>query len=242
MFKVERIAKKFGRLEVFHDLSLVFPTGKITAILGPSGCGKTTLLKILAGLIIPDQGEVTSTEKTSFLFQEPRLLPWLTIRQNLTLVLQDKLPAATVDSAIERYLEAVGLAEYHRFYPGQLSGGMKQRAAMARALSFPAELLLMDEPFKSLDLKTRYQLVSDFLKLWRQKPNTVVVVTHDVKEAVWLGDQILVLSEKPARLIVRFENEIPVELRMGSKEALGLEQEIVTILLGAPHPVSGSGA
>lgn len=239
MLKVERIAKKFGQLEVFHDLSLAFPTGKITAILGPSGCGKTTLLKILAGLIEPDQGEVASTEVTSFLFQEPRLLPWLTIRKNLTLVLQDKLPGAAVDSAIECYLKAVGLAEYHRFYPSQLSGGMKQRAAMARALSFPAELLLMDEPFKSLDLKTRYQLVSDFLNLWRQRPNTVVVVTHDVKEAVWLGDQILVLSERPARLIARFENAVPFELRMDSKEALGLEQEIVTILLGPPHLVSG---
>ena len=231
MFKVERITKKFGQLEVFHDLSLVFPTSKITAILGPSGCGKTTLLKILAGLIRPDQGGVMSTKRVSFLFQEPRLLPWLDIRQNLALVLQDKLPAAAVDPLIRRYLKAVGLAEYHRFYPGQLSGGMKQRAAMARALSYPAELLLMDEPFKSLDLKTRYQLVSDFLNIWRQSPSTVVVVTHDVKEAVWLGDQILVLSEKPTRLNARYENEIPSELRMGSKEALGLEQVITRELL-----------
>ena len=231
MYRLEGIAKKFGQLQVLRDLSLEFPTNKITAVLGPSGCGKTTTLKILAGLLQPDRGIVKSTEKLSFLFQEPRLLTWLNIRQNLALVLEDRLPATVVDSQIEAYLKAVGLAKYHRFYPGQLSGGMKQRAAMARALSYPADLLLMDEPFKSLDLKTRYQLVSDFLALWRQKSNTVVIVTHDVQEAVWLGDQILVLSEKPARLIASFRNDVPFELRMGSKEALGLEQEITGALL-----------
>ncbi|MGE5604185.1 MAG: ABC transporter ATP-binding protein [Bacteroidota bacterium] len=225
MFRVSGIAKKFGQLQVFSDLSLEFSKNKITAILGPSGCGKTTALKILAGLVKPDQGIVESTEKLSFLFQEPRLLPWLNIHQNLALILQDKIP--DVDNQIGRYLKAVGLGEYYRFYPGQLSGGMKQRAAMARALSYPAELLLMDEPFKSLDLRTRYQLVSDFLALWRQKPNTVVVVTHDVKEAVWLGDRILVLSEKPARLVERFENEFPPESRM-SGDGLGDLEQIIT--------------
>ena len=214
MFRVTGIAKKFGGLQVLRDLSLEFPTNKITAILGPSGCGKTTLLKILAGLVKPDQGRVESTEKLSFLFQEPRLLPWLNIRQNLALILRDKLPAADLGNQIKSYLKAVGLADYHRFYPGQLSGGMKQRAAMARALSYPAELLLMDEPFKSLDLKTRYQLVTDFMALWRRNPNTVVVVTHDVKEAVWLGDQILLLSEKPARLVDKFDNKLLSEARM----------------------------
>ncbi len=233
MFKVEEITKNFGELQVFQDFSLEFPTGKITAILGPSGCGKTTLLKILAGLIKPGRGAVESTEKLSFIFQEPRLLPWLNIRQNLALVLEDKLPAGTVDTHIEYYLEAVGLAEYHRFYPGQLSGGMRQRAAMARALSYPADLLLMDEPFKSLDLKTRYQLIADFLALWRHRPNTVVMVTHDIKEAVWLGDQILVLSEKPARLIARFENKIPFESRMVGEGPLDLERKITrTVLKG----------
>jgi len=209
MYKVERITKNYGELQVLQDLSLEFPERKITAILGPSGCGKTTLLKIMAGLIKVDQGTVVSTVRVGFLFQEPRLLPWLNIYGNLALVLEDKLPPEKVASQVSHYLQAVGLGEYQNFYPRQLSGGMKQRAAMARAFSYPAELLLMDEPFKSLDLKTRYQLVSDFLTLWRQNPNTVVVVTHDVKEAVWLGDQILVLSEKPAQLVERFQNDLP---------------------------------
>lgn len=229
MYKVERIVINFGELEIFQDLSLEFPKNTITAILGPSGCGKTTLLKILAGLIKPDYGKVASTDGVGFLFQEPRLLPWLTIRENLAFVLEDKLPVAEIDAQIDYYLKAVGLGDYRDYFPGQLSGGMKQRAAMARALSFPAELLLMDEPFKSLDLKTRYQLVSDFLDLWRQRSNTVVVVTHDVKEAVWLGDRIVVLSAKPARLIKSFRNDNPSELRMNGD--FGLEQAITKAVL-----------
>lgn len=231
MFKVDRIAKSYGELKVFQDLSLDFPTGAITAILGPSGCGKTTILKILAGIVKPDRGTVFSTSEVGFLFQEPRLLPWLDVYGNLALVLEDKLPADALDGRIKYYLQAVGLAGYLRFFPRQLSGGMKQRVAMARAFSYPAELLLMDEPFKSLDLKTRYQLVSDFLGLWRQNPNTAVVVTHDVKEALRLGDRILVLSEKPARLIARFENEFPLESRMAGVGLGDLEQEIMRAVL-----------
>ncbi|NLY75410.1 MAG: ABC transporter ATP-binding protein [Firmicutes bacterium] len=232
MFKVDRIAKSYGELKVFQDLSLDFPTGAITAILGPSGCGKTTILKILAGIVKPDQGTVYSTSEVGFLFQEPRLLPWLDVYGNMALVLEDKVPAAALDGRIKYYLQAVGLADYLRFFPRQLSGGMKQRVAMARAFSYPAELLLMDEPFKSLDLKTRYQLVSDFLGLWRQNPNTAVVVTHDVKEALRLGDRILVLSEKPARLMESFDNELPFESRMAGTEAFSLEQKITGLLLG----------
>jgi NitT/TauT family transport system ATP-binding protein len=231
MYKVERISKRFGELNVFQDLTLEFPEGKITTVLGPSGCGKTTILKIMAGLIKPDGGKVISTEWVGFLFQEPRLLPWLNIYQNLELVLRDKLTVQDRDSKIMHFLKAVGLGDYHNFYPRQLSGGMKQRAAMARAFSYPAELLLMDEPFKSLDLKTRHQLVTDFLKLWRQESKTVVVVTHDVKEAVWLGDQILVLSAKPARLVEKFINVIPFELRISGDESWGLEQEVAKTIL-----------
>lgn len=233
MYKVERIAKNYGELQVFQGLSLEFPEGKITAILGPSGCGKTTILKIMAGLIEADRGAVISTAEVGFLFQEPRLLPWLTIYGNLALVLKDKLPSSKVAPHINHYLQAVGLEEYRDFYPRQLSGGMKQRAAMARAFSYPSELLLMDEPFKSLDLKIRHQLVSDFLKLWRQKPKTVVVVTHDVKEAVWLGDRIAILSEKPARVVKNFQNGIPANLRLTSAESLGFEEEITKVVLSS---------
>lgn len=231
MYKAERISKSFGELKVFQDLTLEFPDGKITAILGPSGCGKTTILKLMAGLAGADEGNVISTKRVGFLFQEPRLLPWLNIYQNLKFVLEDKVPARKMDSVIKNSLHAVGLGEYYDYYPRQLSGGMKQRAAMARAFSYPAELLLMDEPFKSLDLKTRFQLISDFLRLWIRKPNTVVVVTHDVKEAVWLGDRISVLSARPARLVESFQNDIPLESRMDGDISFRLEKTITKTVL-----------
>lgn len=231
MYKAEGISKSFGELKVFHELTVEFPVAKITAILGPSGCGKTTILKILAGLSEADEGTVVSTKLVGFLFQEPRLLPWLNIYQNLELVLEDKLPAQERDYVIKNSLQAVGLGEYYEYYPSQLSGGMKQRAAMARAFSYPAQLLLMDEPFKSLDLKTRFQLISDFLRWWVQKSNTVVVVTHDVKEAVWLGDRILVLSARPARLIECFQNDISLEARMDGEVSFRLEEAITKAIL-----------
>jgi NitT/TauT family transport system ATP-binding protein len=230
MYKLEHVFKNYGSLPVLQDLTLEFPEKRITAILGPSGCGKTTLLNILAGLLPVSAGQVVTTTPVSYLFQEPRLLPWLTVRENLDLVLRDRLPAAAVASRVGQYLEAVGVTAYQDFFPGQLSGGLRQRVALARAFSFPADLLLMDEPFKSLDLKVRYRLITDFLGLWRQQPRTVVLVTHDVKEAVLLGDQIVILADKPtavARIISRDA--------AGDKEDetanFQLERELLALLL-----------
>ena len=208
MIKVEQIFKSYGSHQVFEDFSLTFPEGKITAILGPSGCGKTTLLNILAGLIPVDQGKVETAYQVSYLFQEPRLLPWLTISQNIDLVLPEKMAVSERKEKIQASLKATGLAQYGGYYPSQLSGGMRQRAAMARAFSFDAPLLLMDEPFKSLDLKTRIELIGNFLELWTQTLRTVITVTHDVKEAMMLGDLILVLAGRPAR--VNFIRELPL--------------------------------
>ncbi|HEY8464574.1 MAG TPA: ATP-binding cassette domain-containing protein [Bacillota bacterium] len=201
MYRVEQISKNYGKLKVFDRFSLEFPEQRITVILGPSGCGKTTLLNVLAGLTKVTAGRVVTTTEVSYLFQEPRLLPWLTVRGNLSLVLQDKMAKALVTDRVEQYLATMGLEEYRDFYPAQLSGGLRQRVALARAFLYPARLLLMDEPFKSLDLKVRLGLLDDFLAIWRQEPRTVVAVTHDLKEAVRLGDQLVVLSEKPARVV-----------------------------------------
>jgi NitT/TauT family transport system ATP-binding protein len=231
MLKVEHISRSFGPLQVLKDFSLEFPEGEITAILGPSGCGKTTLLNIMAGLLEADQGKVGTTDQVSYLFQEPRLLPWLTIEGNITLVLQDKIPNREIRERVNENLEATGLSEYADYYPSQLSGGMLQRAAMARAFSYDAPLLLMDEPFKSLDMKTRYRLIDDFLLLWRRKPRTVIMVTHDVREAVILGAKIVILSEKPPTVLGEYQN------KRDSKELLpgdvsDLEVKILRLLLG----------
>lgn len=231
MIKVKQLEKRFGDLQVLDGLTLEFPELKITALLGPSGCGKTTLLNIMAGLVHPDGGTVYSPEIISYLFQEPRLIPWLTVRENIALVLEDKLPRRRASSEAAGYLAATGIGEYATFYPCQLSGGLRQRVAMARAFAYPAPLLLMDEPFKSLDLRTRFQLVKDFITLWRSRPRTVITVTHDIQEAIWLGDQVVVLTDKPTRIAERIILDIPQEQRPDESSLLTLEKELMELIL-----------
>lgn len=222
MIKVEQITKSYRGLKIWENLTLDFPENKITALLGPSGCGKTTLLNVLAGLMAVDAGVVRTVPEISYVFQEPRLLPWLTVRENLRLVLRDQMAEGEADCRVTRYLNLVRLEHYGRFYPVQLSGGLRQRVALARAFMYPSTLLLMDEPFKSLDVKTRFGLMEDLLNLWRQEPRTVIAVTHDVDEAVRLGDKIIILTDKPARVLVEIVPEGPKENRSAA-EVSGLE-------------------
>ncbi|HEX7712780.1 MAG TPA: ABC transporter ATP-binding protein [Bacillota bacterium] len=231
MIKVERLEKSFGPLRVLDGLSLEFPEGKITALLGPSGCGKTTLLNIIAGLGHPDAGAVHCPEMISYLFQEPRLIPWLTVRGNIALVLEDKMPQEAAVREVSYYLSATGLEAYAEFYPSQLSGGLRQRVAMARAFAYQAPLLLMDEPFKSLDLRTRFRMLKDFIMLWQARPRTVITVTHDLKEGLWLGDQVILLTDKPARVARRVMLDIPREERLGDHRVLTLENELTELIL-----------
>jgi ABC-type nitrate/sulfonate/bicarbonate transport system, ATPase component len=231
MIKLEHINKSFGKLQVFNDFGLEFPAGEITAILGPSGCGKTTLLNILAGLIQVDQGKVETAGDVSYLFQEPRLLPWLTIRQNIALVLQDKMPARDVQKSVTANLTATGLIDYAHYYPWQLSGGMRQRTAMARAFAFDAPLLLMDEPFKSLDLKTRTELLANFIHLWTKAPRTVITVTHDIREAVMIADLIVVMNGRPVRVDFKRKVGLSQSERIQSDKLMALEQELYEQLL-----------
>jgi NitT/TauT family transport system ATP-binding protein len=232
MNKVTALSKSFNDLKVFADLTLEFPAGKITAILGPSGCGKTTLLNILAGLTVPDSGTVKLDGPVSYVFQEPRLLPWLTVWQNVALVLEEILDREEIKKAVRQYLTAVGVNEYSHFFPVQLSGGLKQRVALARAFAYPADVLLMDEPFKSLDLKARLQISRDFLALWRAAPRTVILVTHDVREAVLLGDKVVLLTEKPAQVRREMEILVPQEERTGGNPKLvEIERRLISELV-----------
>lgn len=224
MNRVSGLIKSYEGRKVLDGLDLEFPAGKITAVLGSSGCGKTTLLNILAGLLPWEAGRVELDGGISYVFQEPRLLPWLDVRRNVALVLEEKLPAAAVGDAVARHLELTGLMEYAGFYPAQLSGGLKQRAALARAFAFPAEILLMDEPFKSLDFSARRRLIRDFLALWRREVRTVVFVTHDIREALWMGDRVVLLAGKPARVVQEHAIAIPQEERWGNREIMSLEE------------------
>jgi NitT/TauT family transport system ATP-binding protein len=230
VIKLIDIHKQFQNVIVLDGINMEFEEGKITAILGPSGCGKTTLLSITAGLIEPTRGEVLGMElkESSFIFQEPRLLPWKNTIQNLEFVLPDSIEKSEKKQICNDILEQVGLSGFEKHYPSQLSGGMSQRLAMARAFIVKSDILFMDEPFQFLDLKRREQMIDLLKNLWIKTKPAVVIVTHDVQEALLLSDKIYILSDKPATVIKEIKNPIPFGLRtVKNAEFYKLEQEII---------------
>jgi len=203
MLQLKNIYKSFGTLKIFEDFSIDFNENKINCILGPSGCGKTTLLNIIAGLVQSDKGEISgfNRDKISCVFQEPRLLPWKTARKNIEFTLLEKIPYNQIRGVVNKYIKLVKLDDYGDYFPGQLSGGMNQRVSLARAFSFPSELILMDEPFKGLDYKLKQSLQNAFLELWQSDKRTVIFVTHDVDEAIELGENIFLFSRQPVKIL-----------------------------------------
>jgi NitT/TauT family transport system ATP-binding protein len=184
--------------------------GEFVALLGPSGCGKSTALRLIAGLSAPSSGTVEVArhpgatrpgQSIGFVFQEPTLMPWTSVRENVRLPLKlARLPAADADTRVEEALARVGLADFARAYPRELSGGMKMRVSLARALVTDPDILLMDEPFAALDEITRFRLNNDLLELWRKLGKTVIFVTHSVFESVYLSQRVIVMTARPGRM------------------------------------------
>ncbi len=195
-----------GGVEALKDVDLAFPRGKLSTLLGPSGCGKTTLLKIIAGLISHNTGEVWVKGKKvdgpgperAFVFQDFALLPWATVLRNVAFGLELRgVPRAEREETARRYIAEVGLKGFEAAYPSELSGGMRQRVGLARALAVDADIILMDEPFSSVDEQTRRKFQEDLLDLLRHRQKTVIFVTHSIEEAAYLSDQIALLSPRP---------------------------------------------
>lgn len=206
---LDRIYHQYGPRLILDDVSLAVGPGEIVGLIGPSGCGKTTLLNLLAGLLSPDAGKVnTARVRTAYVFQESRLFPWYTAAENIALGLKTKqvTPLQRLQLACA-LAEAVGLAEAAQLYPPQLSGGMKQRVNLARAFAVNPQLLLLDEPFNSLDIGTRKQLQQLVISWVQQHQATAILVTHDLAEAVVMSDFLLALSRSPARIVYRWRNE-----------------------------------
>lgn len=203
------ISKNYGEVEALRNLSLEFPRGQLTSLLGPSGCGKTTLLKIIAGLLQPTSGVVEVNGKTvtgpgpdrAFVFQDFALLPWATVIRNVAFGLEMRGVAKSEREDIAaKYIKDVGLAGFEQSYPHELSGGMRQRVGLARALSVDAEVLLMDEPFSAVDEQTRRKFQEDLLALVQNENKTFIFVTHSIEEAVYVSDQIAILLPRPSRV------------------------------------------
>jgi len=218
---IEDLAKDYsidGRtLPVLRDISLQVRPGEFLSIVGPSGCGKSTLLRLIAGLdrefsgSIRFQGEPvlgTSLER-GLVFQDHRLFPWMTVAQNVALAMRNSgLSAAEQSGRVEAHLELVRLSDFAKAYPQQLSGGMAQRAALARALVNKPKLLLLDEPLGALDALTRVRVREELARIWMHEGTTMIMVTHDVDEAVQLSDRVVVMDARPGR--IRHVLEVPV--------------------------------
>ncbi len=220
-----------GGVETLRDCQFSAAPGEFVAIVGPSGAGKSTLLNIAAGLdrdfdgelvrppSRPSKGQGLSPSALSFMFQEPRLMPWLSVRENIALVLSE--PKAH-DAAIDRILRTMGLQDFSQAYPAQLSGGMRRRAALARAFICQPSLLLMDEPFTSIDAPTAEALRRSLLDLWGEQKPTILFVTHQLTEALALADRVVFMSARPARVIFEHVCALsrPRDLDLGSHQAI----------------------
>jgi NitT/TauT family transport system ATP-binding protein len=237
------VSMNFGSVRVLEAINLEVAEGEFVCILGPSGCGKSTLLNIVGGFVAPAAGEVTidgeavtgPDPRRIFVFQERGVFPWLTVEGNIGFGLH-RLSAAEKRERIAHYVQLVGLRGFEQSYPGELSGGMKQRLEVARALAVNPDVLYLDEPFGALDSITRLQMRRELLRIWQAERKTILFVTHDIDESVQLADRIVVMSARPARIRRVVEVDIPhprdlsapryIELRDAIFAEIGLAHQV----------------
>lgn len=246
---LNNVSKSFAKVEndeVTHALNsvdLTMQSGEFISLVGPSGCGKSTILRLVAGLINPTTGKVLvngeevlePSPERGMVFQKPTLFPWLTVRDNIafSLKMQGKLKGN--EERVERMIDVIGLQDFREDYPGQLSGGMAQRVALVRSLINEPDILLLDEPLGALDAFTRMNMQDEILKIWHEKEQLAIMVTHDVDEAIYMGTRVIVMDANPGRIIsdikitedyprnrsseafVKYRNEILNELHFAGK-------------------------
>ncbi len=207
--RLDHVSCAYGPVSVLEDLSLTIQKGEFVVLVGPSGCGKTTLLNVLSGALPPSLGTVEKHGILRTVYQHDGLFPWLTVRDNIALGLRQMTDKEAKKRDLADLLSLIRLEEFADHYPHQLSGGMRQRVEMARALAGQSDVLLLDEPFSALDYQTRLRLRRELARLLAQRPRTVVFVTHDIEEAAQLADRVLVLTERPARVLTELRLETP---------------------------------
>ena len=237
--KVTHLTKKFDDLLVLDDISFTVKEGEFLCIVGPTGCGKTTFLNSLTKLYKPTSGEILINDEPvdllrhniAYIFQEYSTMPWLTVEENVGFGLDIKnIPKSEAKEKINEYLQVVGLDKYRNYYPDQLSASMLQRVVIARAFATEPEVLLMDEPYGQLDIELRFRLEDELLKLWKRNKTTVIFITHNIEEAVYLGERILVLTNKPTGIKKEIYNNIQRPRNIAAKDFVDLRNEVTDLI------------
>ncbi len=231
---LESVSRSFGGVEVLRDFTLDINLGEFVAIVGPSGCGKTTLLNLLAGFDKPDKGRVVSQGRVRMVYQQDGLFPWRTVAENIGMGLRHVKDETARVRELKEMLSLIGLEGFEDSYPHQLSGGMRQRVELARALAGDTDTLLLDEPFSSLDYLKRLRLRRELARLLGERPRTVVLVTHDIEEAAQLADRVVVLSERPARIRCELQLKLERPRDPTSPEVVEAVHKTLTVL-GLEH-------
>ena len=242
--KLENVSKSFAKVEtdeVTHALTSVTTTmesGEFISLVGPSGCGKSTMLRLVAGLIKPTTGKLTVNGKEigdpgpdrGMMFQKATLFPWLTVKDNIafSLKMQGKLKGN--EEKVENMIKVIGLEGFRDDYPGQLSGGMAQRVALVRSLINEPPILLLDEPLGALDAFTRMNMQDEILKIWQEKQQLAIMVTHDVDEAIYMGTRVLVMDAHPGRVIADIKIDLPFPRDRSSREFVEYRNDILNKL------------
>lgn len=215
ILKLEQVSKSFAKVETdgvthaLNQINLQMESGEFISLVGPSGCGKSTILRLIAGLILPTTGRVTvdgqeidgPSPQRGMVFQKPTLFPWLTVEKNIAFSIKMQGNLRENQGKVERMLRIIGLEGFREDYPGQLSGGMAQRVALARSLISQPEILLLDEPLGALDAFTRMNMQDEILSMWRERRQLAVMVTHDVDEAIYMGTRVIVMDANPGRVV-----------------------------------------
>lgn len=237
--QVRNLTKRFDDLLVLNDISFDVYEGEFLCIVGPTGCGKTTFLNVLTKLHPATEGDIyidgepanPRKHNISFVFQEPSTMSWLTVEQNIRFGLEvKKLPADEINRRVEQVLELVGLKDFRRYYPRQLSSSMDQRVVIARAFAINPDLLLMDEPYSQMDIKLRYYLEDEVIRIWRELKRTVIFVTHNIEEAVYLAERILILTPKPSTIKTEIKVDLPRPRNFADPEFVAIRNKVTEMI------------
>lgn len=237
--KVRNMTKRFGDLLVLDDVSFDVKQGEFLCIVGPTGCGKTTFLNCITKLYTPTSGEILVDDEPvdlkknsiAYIFQEYSTMPWLTVEQNVAFGLKLKhIDNKTIKERVNAMLSVVGLLEYKNAYPGELSTSMLQRVVIARAFATKPELLLMDEPYGQLDVELRFKLEDEVIKLWKETGTTVIFITHNIEEAVYLSEKIMVLTNKPTSVKEIIDNNLERPRNVADPQFVELRNRITELI------------